>query len=129
VTANAEKLRGHLEARGGKFPDQTAHIGQLTERADSIRSQATALRGRSTSMADTPADVAREADALLEQTVLLKQQTPKTLFRLRLFEIGLPLVLSVVSLLLTLRYPLTEERCYEIKEALKERHAARTIPP
>jgi Na+/melibiose symporter-like transporter len=38
-------------------------------------------------------------------------------------EIGLPLVLSVVSILLTLRYPLTETRCYEIKEALEKRRA------
>jgi Na+/melibiose symporter-like transporter len=71
----------------------------------------------------TPANVVREADALLKQTTLLKEQTPKTLFRLRLVEIGLPLVLSFVSILLTLRYPLTEARCYEIKEALKKRHA------
>ena len=42
-----------------------------------------------------------------------------TLFRLRLVEIGLPLALSIVSILLTLRYPLTEARCYEIKEALE----------
>ena len=38
---------------------------------------------------------------------------------MRLVEIGLPLALSCVSILLTLRYPLTEARCYEIKEALK----------
>jgi GPH family glycoside/pentoside/hexuronide:cation symporter len=42
---------------------------------------------------------------------------------LRLVEIGLPLALSVVSIFLTLRYPLTEARCYEIKEALKQRRA------
>jgi GPH family glycoside/pentoside/hexuronide:cation symporter len=54
---------------------------------------------------------------------LLRNQTPTTLFRLRLFEIGVPLLLSVVCIFLTLRYPLTEARCYEIKEALQARHA------
>ena len=48
---------------------------------------------------------------------------PQTLFRLRLVEIGLPLALSIVSIFLTLRYPLTEARCYEIKAALQARHA------
>jgi Na+/melibiose symporter-like transporter len=40
---------------------------------------------------------------------------------LRIIEIGLPLVLSAISILLTLRYPLTEERCYEIKALLEAR--------
>jgi Na+/melibiose symporter-like transporter len=42
-----------------------------------------------------------------------------------LFDIGVPLLLSVVSIGLTLRYPLTEARCYEIKALLKQRHAGR----
>ena len=70
-----------------------------------------------------PATLVAEADAILAETPLLKQQAPLTLFRLRLVEIGLPLVLSIVSIWLTLRYPLTEARCYEIKEALKKRRA------
>ena len=41
-------------------------------------------------------------------------------------EIAVPLALSIVSILLTLRYPLTEARCYEIKEALKQRRAGLT---
>ena len=121
-----EKLRGHFAERIQKYPDQTEHIGRLIERTDSLRSQAAALRARSNGVAATPADVVRETGALLQHTTLLKQQTPGTLFRLRLVEIGLPLVLSCVSILLTLRYPLTEARCYEIKEALKKRHAELT---
>jgi Na+/melibiose symporter-like transporter len=42
---------------------------------------------------------------------------------LRFVEIGLPLALSCVSILLTLRYPLTEARWREIKETLDKRHA------
>jgi Na+/melibiose symporter-like transporter len=44
-----------------------------------------------------------------------------------LVEIGLPLVLSCVSILLTLRYPLTEARWHEIKAALDKRHAELAI--
>lgn len=123
LTKNAEELRRHFAGRIDKYPDQAQHIGRLIERTDSIRSEAEALRARSASLVANPKDLVREADALLEQMTLLKKQTPTTLFRLRLFEIGLPLALSFVSILLTLRYPLTEARCYEIKEALKKRHA------
>jgi Na+/melibiose symporter-like transporter len=46
---------------------------------------------------------------------------------LRLFEIGVPLVLSIVSIALTLRYPLTEARFYEIKAELEKRRG--TLAP
>ncbi|HEY4234595.1 MAG TPA: MFS transporter [Lacipirellulaceae bacterium] len=123
MIANADKLRGHFVQRLGEHPDQAEHIDPLIEHVDSISSEAKDLRAKSDSLAANPADLINEADKLLEQTTELKKQAPRTLFRLRLVEIGLPLVLSIVSILLTLRYPLTEARCYDIKEALKKRHA------
>jgi GPH family glycoside/pentoside/hexuronide:cation symporter len=122
---HVEKLRLHFNERIRKFPDQALHVGQLIERVDTIGTQALALQTNSGNLAANPENAVREADRLLEQTPDLKQQTPKTLFRLRLIEIGLPLVLSFISILLTLRYPLTEARCYEIKAALEKRHAGR----
>jgi len=74
------------------------------------------------------ADILRDIDTILQQTALLKQQSPVTLFRLRLVEIGLPLLLSLISIALTLRYPLSEARCYEIKAALEARHAGAIAP-
>jgi Na+/melibiose symporter-like transporter len=127
VISRAEKLRGHFAERVKKYPDQAEHLGRLIESTDSLRSDAQALRSRSADLAAAPADVVRDTGALLEQTTLLKRQAPRTLFRLRLVEIGVPLALSCVSILLTLRYPLTEARCYEIKEALKNRHAERAV--
>ncbi len=123
MIASAEKLRGHFNARIEEHPDQAEHIRPLIERLDSMSSEAAALQSKSASLVTTPADVIRAADELLQQTTFLKQQAPRTLFRLRLVEIGLPLALSIVSILLTLRYPLTEARCYEIKEELKQRRA------
>jgi GPH family glycoside/pentoside/hexuronide:cation symporter len=108
-----------------RSPDQLQHVSLLIERTEAVRSQAAALRAKNAALAASPADVAREAEALLEQTALLKRQTPSTLLRLRFVEIGLPLALSCVSILLTLRYPLTEARWREIKEALNKRHAER----
>ena len=61
------------------------------------------------------------AGELARQAQILRRQAPETLFRLRLMEIGLPLALSMVSILFLLRYPLTERRCREIRELLKQR--------
>jgi len=60
---------------------------------------------------------------LLSSSVALAQQAPKTLLRLRVIEITLPLILSALSLFLTFRYSLTEERVYEIKAELEHRKA------
>jgi GPH family glycoside/pentoside/hexuronide:cation symporter len=48
-------------------------------------------------------------------------QTDRTLWLLRVFEIGIPLGLCVVSYLLIRWYPLSESRMYAIKEALEQR--------
>jgi GPH family glycoside/pentoside/hexuronide:cation symporter len=106
-----------------RHPDHLRHIGELKDRADAVRSQAMDLKAQSPSILDEPDEAVRELDALLTQAARLKAQTPVTLYRLRFIEIGLPLLLSVVSILLTFRYPLTEARCYEIKAALEARRA------
>ncbi|MFO7889519.1 MAG: MFS transporter [bacterium] len=51
----------------------------------------------------------------------LEQQAETALFWLRFWEIGLPAVLTIIAILILTRYPLTEERAYEIKEILKKR--------
>jgi len=119
--ANAKKLKGHFARRTEEHPELAQHTHQLAERLSQFSSQAAAFQANSASLVATPSDLVFETKRLRQQTALLKKQAPKTLFRLRLVEIGLPLVLSVVSILLTLRYPLTEARCYEIKAALEKR--------
>ena len=60
-------------------------------------------------------------DTSLDHCREMTLQSPKTLFLMRAVEIGLPLLLCLVSFILTLKYPLTEERCLEIQEKLKLR--------
>lgn len=55
--------------------------------------------------------------------VALKKQTPYTLFMMRVVEIGLPILLSILSLFFIFRYSLTEKRSMEIKKLLDARHA------
>jgi GPH family glycoside/pentoside/hexuronide:cation symporter len=123
VVRNSDKLQEHFDERMRDNPELIEHLGRLIERTEAVRSDAISIRSRALQLASDPPQVVREVETLFEQTMLLKQQTPKTLFRLRLVEIGLPLALSIVSIVLTLRYPLTEARCYEIKQALQARHA------
>ena len=48
-------------------------------------------------------------------------QSGATMFWLRFWEIGLPPVLCLISVALLARYPLTEQRAYEVKALLKRR--------
>ncbi|MEZ6083229.1 MAG: hypothetical protein R3E58_04575 [Phycisphaerae bacterium] len=51
-------------------------------------------------------------------TNVLEQQHSLTLFWLRAFEISLPAIFCAIGYRLLANYPLTEDRVYEIKEAL-----------
>jgi Na+/melibiose symporter-like transporter len=45
---------------------------------------------------------------------------------MRVVEIGLPVLLSLVSLFFLFQYSLTEKRSHEIKDLLKQRNEARS---
>ena len=119
IVENAGKLRSHLENRLETHPAQAEHTRALLEHLGSV--EKLAGDARRVSDAGDSAQLLRVAGELLQHSKFLRRQSPETLFRLRLVEIGLPLALSVVSILFMLRYPLTEQRCYEIKELLKQR--------
>lgn len=58
----------------------------------------------------------------------LATQTDATMFWVRFWEIGLPPALCVIGAILLVRYPLTEQRAYEIKQLLEARKAAGAAP-
>lgn len=116
---NAGKLRAHFQQRLDEKAGQANHTGELLQHLESVDSLAGSIQ--EAGAANDPTNLLKVAGELLQHSEFLRRQSPETLFRLRLVEIGLPLVLSVASIILTLRYPLTEQRCYEIKELLKQR--------
>ncbi len=124
LLANTMKVEEHFTARSNKLPDQATHFQELSKQVDLVREKTQAMLANSANLVTRPQELTKDSDALLQQIVLLKQQAPLTLFRLRLVEIGLPLLLSAISIYLALRYPLTEARCHEIKRELELRHAA-----
>ena len=126
LLANTAKVEEHFAARSSKLPDQATHFQELSKQVDIVREKTQAMLANSADLVRRPQELSTASDALLQQIILLKQQAPITLFRLRLVEIGLPLLLSAISIFLALRYPLTEARCHEIKRELEQRHAAVT---
>ena len=115
LAADAGRLRSHLESRLATQPAEAPHTHALLAHLGAVEKLA--------EDAGDPALSRRVAGELAAQAQLLRRQSPATLFRLRLVEIGLPLALSLVSILLVLRYPLTEQRCCEIKQLLRRRRA------
>ena len=57
-----------------------------------------------------------------------EQQTDQTMFMMRIIEIGVPVLLGLVSYALIFRYPLSEDRAYEIKTELERRRAKEKAP-
>ncbi len=59
------------------------------------------------------------------KVVPLKKQTPYTLLTMRAVEIGIPILLSIFSLIFILTYTLTEKSLQDVKMKLRQRNAER----
>jgi GPH family glycoside/pentoside/hexuronide:cation symporter len=126
--ARANKFALNLEESNPTTEADQVHIEGLANKLAQVIQRTEALKLNAAAWVEKPDALKDEVEDILHASTALSQQTPKTLLSLRIFEIGLPLVLSVFSILLTLRYPLTEERCYEIKAELdaRKKHEATT---
>jgi GPH family glycoside/pentoside/hexuronide:cation symporter len=118
---NAEVYATALEKTNIEHEDDVEHIANLNKILIDIVARTEALQTQAAELVTDPQALVELADGLLHDATGLAKQSPRTLLMLRVIEIGLPLVLSIFSILLTLRYPLTEERCYEIKALLEAR--------
>lgn len=107
-----------------KFPDQAKHNEQLLASAELLKAKVAELSARKSGYFTAPKLLYEQVASLRKVATDLKSQSPDTLFRLRFVEIGLPLLLSVISIAFAAKYPLTEQRCHEIKEELAARKAA-----
>jgi GPH family glycoside/pentoside/hexuronide:cation symporter len=107
----------------GDATNPTGHASVLTERARALQKRIDELIAMRRELARDPTELMRRSEQLNELATHLKEQAPETLLRLRVVEIGLPLLLCVGSVLLLLRYPLTEARCYEIKADLQRQRS------
>lgn len=123
IADNTQKALAYFGPRDGQ-PVESQHRQNLITHLDELQNQVAAMAQNKNELVESPDELKAAIEKLKESAIRLKVQSPETLFRLRLVEIGLPLLLSVVSIVFAWRYPLTEERCLEIKRQLEARHGA-----
>ncbi|WP_165776856.1 MFS transporter [Paremcibacter congregatus] len=115
-------LLSYLEMKSRKTINSTKHYEQLIVKTTKVENALSDLKTQLTHLGEIPASFTTDIETTKKATLQLKLQAPYTLFWMRAVEIGLPLLLSIISIFFAVRYPLTEDRCYEIKIALKTRN-------
>lgn len=114
---NAYELLLHIENKSLKNPKSKEYYSTLIPNISTVFNQLTKM-----DPILSLESLKQELNAIDKEIMPLTRQTPFTLLMMRVVEIGLPLLLSVLSLFFIFRYSLTEKRCYEIKELLRQRN-------
>ena len=122
ASLKSTELLSHLHMKSRKTRNTTDHYAQLALKTATIDNHLMALKTQLGQITTNPDSFLTDFKKIEKSTIKLKRQAPYTLFWMRVVEIGLPLLLSIISIFFALRYSLSEERCYEIKAALKDRN-------
>ena len=125
--ASSSELLLHLEEKALGETKSADHYESLVKVIGVLDRDLALLGARVDQLSLDPESFINELKAIEDATASLMLQAPYTLFWMRAVEIGLPLLLSLISIFFALRYSLSEERCYEIKDALKVRNEKRMI--
>jgi GPH family glycoside/pentoside/hexuronide:cation symporter len=122
---NSFELISHLESKSEvpkmvKKEETDKHYAKIMTEITGVRARIAAIE-TSSSLASLDKDL-----GTIEKDIMpLTQQTPYTLLMMRVVEIGLPFLLSLLAIFFVLKYSLTEKRSHEIKDLLKQRNANR----
>jgi len=117
----SDELMSRLELKSWEDKNSKEHYKMLIRNIKGVNYQLAKMN--TTSSLDF---LDKRLSAIEREIVFLKKQTPYTLLMMRVFEIGLPLLLSIFSIFFVLRYSLTEKRSHEIKDLLKQRNLERS---
>lgn len=118
---DAFELKMHLETKSDETKNSKEHYNELMQDIRVVNNQLAKMNA-----SESLEILDQKLSTIESEIVPLKKQTPYTLFMMRAVEIGLPLLLSIFSIIFVLRYTLTEERSHEIKELLKQRNLGRS---
>ena len=118
---NSFELMAHLQSQSRKHQNSLAHYEEIIRNMTTVDDRIASLKAASSLEA-----LDQELTAITNDIVPLTKQTPFTLLMMRVVEIGLPVLLSLVSLYFLFQYSLTEKRSHEIKDLLKQRNEARS---
>jgi hypothetical protein len=114
---NSFELMSHLEERGQKARKSKEHYQQILTTMTGVNIKISYMKANS-SLESLDKELGDIEGAMVPLTV----QTPYTLLMMRIVEIGLPTLLSLLSIFFALRYSLTEKRSHEIKDLLRQRN-------
>ena len=118
---NSFELMAHLQSQSRKHKNSQAHYEEIIRNMTTVDDRIARLKAASSLEA-----LDQALTAITNDIVPLTKQTPFTLLMMRVVEIGLPVLLSLVSLYYLFQYSLTEKRSHEIKDLLKQRNEARS---
>lgn len=121
VTKAFDDLYQYFQDEAAQEDYDSKRFRSLLAKLEELDPRITRLTEQQAIWIERPDELASLIEDLFADTVPIKQQSPRTLFLLRVLDIGVPLILCLLSAWLTLKYPLTEERCYEIKALLEAR--------
>ena len=123
--SETKKVQTYFTSQLDNSPDRKEHILSLIETNTLITTELTQIKNQLNELSLKPKLLLEKLTHTRSSFSQLSQQAPYTLFWMRAVEIGLPLLLSLISIFFIRRYSLSEERSYEIKEALKKRNELR----
>jgi len=118
---NSFELLSHLEAKSLETKNSKEHYQTLMQEITGIN-----MRLADMNKEQSLSDIDKELGSIESEIMLLTKQTPYTLLMMRVVEIGLPVLLCLLSFIFVIRYTLTEKRSHEIKELLRVRNLERT---
>jgi small-conductance mechanosensitive channel len=114
---NSFELMAHIDVKSWETKNSRDHYEMLTRKISGVNDR---LSDISTAFSLDLLD--KELATMENEIIILTKQTPYTLLMMRVVEIGLPVLLSIFSIFFVLRFSLTEKRCHEIKELLRQRN-------
>lgn len=110
-------LLNHFESRLKEAKQNKAHYESISQEMSNINNIILSMNSSSLE------ELTLKIDSVKTQLPKLTEQPPYTLLLMRIIEIGLPILLSIISLIFIYRYSLTEKRSIEIKQLLKDRNS------
>jgi GPH family glycoside/pentoside/hexuronide:cation symporter len=120
VSSSAGILSAHLQDEAGGKRKNKDHYDGLLQPMNEVNAAVSALN-----VSMTKEEMMNTLKIIDQKIVPLKRQSPYTLLMMRVVEIGLPVVLSIISMIFLLHYALTERRSHEIKDLLRQRSNGR----
>lgn len=119
---SAMAVKQHISKKSQVDENDSIHSEMLIENLALVQSQLTAINRAHLQPMKALQSIEASLPIMDKAMSQLTRQTPRSLLLMRFIEIGLPILLCLISLLFALKYPLSNERCHEIQKALKERN-------